>query len=101
MRNTQDEIFRRMQEELKGKVFQLPRSYGHADYKVLGGHEEWHEVRDAIKFYGFLNDRGQWEFSYSPDGFCLAAIRMGGYDGHPTITLKDMLEPYRQELLAD
>lgn len=94
-------VYRQLEVELTDQTFDAPRSYGHATYRVVGGHAEWHTVRDAKKIYGFLNQENRWIFEYpgTKAGFCLAVVRLGGYSGMASRQLADILEPHRQRLM--
>jgi len=90
---------------LKDKEFQAPRSYGHAEYRIIGGHSEWKQVRDASKIYFFFRLDKTFNFlgnqiKYDENGIpvrtvCLSVVRLGGYSGTSRLpTLQKLIESF-------
>ena len=99
------------EEKLKGKEYQSPRSYGHARYRVVGGHAEWKEIRDAQKVYFLFRLDGTFAFLGNEIKYregddpvmtvCLSVLRLGGYSGTSTLpTLRELLEEQGLKYLA-
>lgn len=69
---------------LSGDVFSLPRGYGHADYRIIGGPEFWAGTRDALRLYfRFVNGFAQVQDhpDLTPEVYVLTVVRLGGFDG--------------------
>ena len=69
-----------------GREFSAPRSYGHAKYRILGGHGAWKEETETQKVY-FHYEGGEVVLTGNQVHFqktlCVAVKRLGGYDGSP------------------
>ena len=69
---------------LKGSTFESPREYGHATYEIIGDHQNWRMVKDAVKIYFHVTETG--EIFCAGDlidtrMLCVAVVRQGGYNG--------------------
>jgi len=79
--------------ELVGKTFDMPRTYGHAKYEILGGLGAWHSERDATKIY-FHFENGKPVITgnrIQPNTLCIAVKRLGGLNGAPKIRFEDVV----------
>ena len=89
--------------QLKDKEFQSARSYGHAKHRIVGGHDEWKQIRDAQKVYFFFRLDKTFAFlgneiRYSEGDepvmtVCLSVVRLGGYSGSSRLpTIQGLIE---------
>lgn len=89
-----------VQENMIGKMFDAPRGYGHATYRVIGGHADWKTTRDAKKLYAYIDEEtGEWKFQYRPSAcLCIAVVREGGYNGPAKQVFQEVFEPVKNFL---
>ena len=73
----------------------MPRNYGHAEYKILGGSEEWRKHRDAQKLFFHFDDAGNpvcTGNAVTQKTLCIVIKRLGGYNGSVLTTFAQLLQ---------
>ena len=86
LRETQRRFYVEFLPKIVGKKFYSLRTYGYAEYEIIGDRSAWKSSRDTeCRLFHYENGRLVFTGNQVHSGrtLCIAVKRLGGYEGEP------------------